>query len=375
LETGKNEEALDQAKVLARLAPENHIAWSMLGSAHLALKNFNEAVLALRRYVELQPKSPNAHHLLADSYRCQGELDLAAEEYGNALAADPGFHYATTALAIVNVLQGRFDAAERRLAVLVSDQRALPVHRIDAAFPLAYLRRAQGRFGEAAEVLARLEGPISAEKVRESLALSVRGTSLLELGSFSEAQRLIESSIQHSPGVPTRYLFARGLLEISRKKMGEARRTATKILEGALPPENPDRTEEKAAAYLKGMALLSEGKPGEARDELSRAVALSGYEYGIYHLGLARAYLAGAQLPEAMAAARQAAAPLDPVDPRLDLELDRRRALLLLAETQKAMRRPAEAAAAARQLLALWGHADPGWPEAAQTRRLATGGR
>jgi tetratricopeptide (TPR) repeat protein len=123
------------------------------------------------------------------------------------------------------------------------------------------------------------------------------------------------------------------------------------------------------------MALLSEGKPGEARDELSRAVALSGYEYGIYRLGLARAYLAGAQLPEAMAAARQAAAPLDPVDPRLDLELDRRRALLLLAETQKAMRRPAEAAAAARQLLALWGHADPGWPEAAQTRRLATGGR
>jgi tetratricopeptide (TPR) repeat protein len=375
LETGKNEEALEQAKLLARLAPENHIAWSMLGSAHLALKNFSEAVLALRRYVELQPKSPNAHHLLADSYRCQGELDLAAEEYGGALAADPGFHYATTALATVDALRGRFDAAAPRLAALVSDQRALPVHRIDAAFPLAYLRRAQGRFGEAAEVLARLQGPISAEKVRESLALSVRGTSQLELGHFSEAKRLIESSIERSPGVPTRYLFARGLLEISGRKTEEARRTAAKILEGALPSGNPDRTEEKAAAYLKGMALLSEGRPGEARDELSRAVALSGYEYGIYRLGLARAYLAGRQLPEGMAAARQAAAPLDPVDPRLDLELDRRRALLLLAETQKAMGRSGEAAVAARELLGLWGHADPGWPEAAQARRLATGGR
>jgi tetratricopeptide (TPR) repeat protein len=375
LETGKHEEALEEAKQLARLAPEDHIAWSMLGSAHLALKHFNEAVVTFRRYVELQPESPNAHHLLADSYRCQGELDLAAQEYANALAADPGFHYATTALATVEALQGRSAEAERRLAALVKNERTLPVHRIDAAFPLAYLRRAEGRFAEAEAVLSQLERTIAAEKVRESLALSVRGTSQLERGDASGAKRLIATAIERSPGVPTRYLFAQGLLEISTGKTTDARRTAVKILEGALPPENPDRTEEKAAAYLKGMALLSETQPEEARAELERAVALSGYEYGIYRLGLARSYLAAGRLPEAMAAARQAAAPLDPVDPRLDLELDRRRALLLLAETQLAMGRPADAAAAARSLTALWGRAEPGWPDIAQARRLATAGR
>jgi hypothetical protein len=95
--------------------------------------------------------------------------------------------------------------------------------------------------------------------------------------------------VTRSPGVPTRYLFARGSLELGDRRFDDVRRTAAKILEGALPPGDPDRTEEKAAAYLTGMALLAEKKPDAALEELSRAVSLKGYEYRTYRLGLARA--------------------------------------------------------------------------------------
>ncbi len=131
----------------------------------------------------------------------------------------------------------------------------------------------------------------------------------------------------------------------------------------ALPPDDPDRTEEKVAAYLEGMAALADGRAPEAVERLSWAVAAGGYEYSIYRLGLARAFLAAGRLPEAMAAARQASEQRDLFDPRLDLELDRVRAKLVLAEVWEAMDRPDKAANQARQFLNQWREADRGLPD------------
>jgi tetratricopeptide (TPR) repeat protein/predicted Ser/Thr protein kinase len=375
LDQNRPKEAAAEAQTLGKIAPESHDVWSIQGSAHLAMKDFNRAVLEFKKYVELEPGSANGHHLLGDAYRSQGELDLAAPEYEKALQADPSFHYATVALATVDALRGRRKEAAKGLSTLAADGTALPVHRIDAAFTLAAIERAAGRFRESARVLASLEKPIAEEKIRQAQALSERGAALAELGQLPQARRLIALAIERSPGVPTRYLYARGKLELKEQRFDDVRRTAAKILEGALPPEDPDRTEEKAAASLRGRALLAEGKAEAAVEELSLAVTLSGYEYGIYRLSLADAYLAAGRLPEALAAATQSAAPLDPVEARLDLELDRSRSLLTIAEVRKALGREAEAAAAARQFLELWARADAGLPDVAEARRIAAGGR
>jgi tetratricopeptide (TPR) repeat protein len=371
LDENRPKEAVAAAQELSRIAPESHVVWSIQGTAHLAMKDFNQAVLDFRRYVELEPGSANGHHLLGDAYRSQGELDLAAQEYEQGLAADPAFHFATVALATVDAMRGRQQEAEKRLSALAADTNALPVHRIDAGFALAAVERASGRFRESARTLAELEGPIAGEKIREAQALSERGAALAELGEAAQARRLVALAVEKSPGVPTRYLFARGLLELRDGKPDEVRRTASAILEGALPPEDPDRTEEKAAAYLRGRALLDERKADAAVEELSRAVTLSGYEYGIYRLALADAYLAAGRLPEALAAATQSGAPLDPVEPRLDLELDRTRSLLTQAEARLALGRTEEARAAARAFLERWARADPNLPDLARARRLA----
>jgi hypothetical protein len=57
----------------------------------------------------------------------------------------------------------------------------------------------------------------------------------------------------------------------------------------------------------------------------------------------------------------------------LDLELDRVRAGLVLAEVERAMGRGPKAAAHAERFLAAWRDADPGLPEHAEAERLAGG--
>jgi tetratricopeptide (TPR) repeat protein len=353
------------------MAPENHTIWAILGSAHLAKKNFEQAAVALRKYAELEPDSPNAHEMLADFYRSQSELEMAAVEYGKALELDPGFRSSAIALAVVDALRGRRDEAVRRLKSLVSDSSAVPTNRLDAAFELSSVLRAQGRFRDAAQVLASVQNLLRAEKVREAMALSVRGTSQMELGDYREAGRLIRLAIERSPGVPTRYLFAKGLLEIRTNRLDEARKTASLIAENALPRADPDRTEEKAAAYLRGLAFLGENRSAEAVQALSPALSLTGYDYALYRIAQARAYLESGDLPAAFAAARQATSPLDPVEPRLDLELDRVRGLLLLAEIHGAMGKPSEAERHAQQFLEIWPKADPGLIDTAKARKLA----
>jgi tetratricopeptide (TPR) repeat protein len=183
LDTNRPKDAAAEAQALGRIAPESHVVWSIQGTAFLAQKDLNQAVLAFRRYVELEPSSANGHHLLGDAYRSQGEFDLAAQEYEKALAADETFHYSTVALATVDALRGRPDDAVERLSPLVADRKALPVHRIDAAFDAAAVERSQGRFRDSVKTLESLEEPIARERIREARALSERATALAELGA------------------------------------------------------------------------------------------------------------------------------------------------------------------------------------------------
>ncbi|HEX7183408.1 MAG TPA: tetratricopeptide repeat protein [Thermoanaerobaculia bacterium] len=373
--TRRYDQALAHISILLRLEPDEPSLWDLSGETHLAQGNLYQAVQDFERFLALDPGSAEGHKLLGDAYRAQGELALAADSYTKALDLDPQLHSATVAMAVTDALRGERPAAEKRLGALVTNTAAAPRDRLDALFELASLLRSEGRFRRAVKTLASLEDLLAAEKVREALALSIRGTSLLELGEPSSARPLLEEAVRRSPPSkpPTRYLFARGLLEIHERGAGDLERTVGQIAELALPANDPDRTEEKAAACLRGMEDLAAGRPQEAIAEFSKAVSLEGEEYVSYRLWLARAYVAAGRLPEALAAAHEAARPTGQVKPRLDLELDRVRALLVLAQAHKAMGRPAEASALARQFLERWQGADSNLPDLVVARRLAAG--
>ena len=174
----------------------------------------------------------------------------------------------------------------------------------------------------------------------------------------------------NSPGVPTRYLFARGLLELHEGKLEAARATATEIEGHALPADDPDSTEDKAAAFLRGSALLAEGEAAEALAELSRAVALSGYDYAVYRLGWRAPTSLPTVCPRPWRRRGKAAAAGDPADPRFDLELDRVRAELVLAQVRAAMGRgPKAVSNRPRVSSRAMAGADPGLPEISMAKK------
>jgi tetratricopeptide (TPR) repeat protein len=376
LDRGEWKQAAEQGRAMAQIDARSPSTHAVLGSAFLGMKDFNQALAEFRTYAQLDPGSANARHLLADSFRAQGVLDLAAEEYAAALRIDPDFHFSTIALAEVEVQRGKLEEAERLLAPLASAEGEPPRFRADAAFGLASIRRAQGRFREAARTLERAAPVLEVEKVSLAMALAVRALCAAELGDLGTAEELARASIERAPTpVLTRYLFALANVQLRQGKTGDARATAARMLGKAAPPSDPDRTEDKAAAYVTGLAALREGKLDEARRELSRAVSLSGYEYAIYRLGLAEAHRASENLAEALANAKQARAPLDPQAPRLDLEVDRVRALLEEARVHAGMGRSGDASAAANRFLEAWARADPGLGEVAEAKKIASGAR
>ena len=88
------------------------------------------------------------------------------------------------------------------------------------------------------------------------------------------------------------------------------------------------------------------------------------------HLVFARALLAAGKPAQALKLARAAASERDAGDLRLDLELDRSRAILLEAEILEQLGQPDGAKARAREFLRRWQGAEPQQQDRLRAERL-----
>jgi tetratricopeptide (TPR) repeat protein len=371
-DTERYQDAVAHLSLLSRLDRDNQILWSLLGDVYLQMRDCQGAERAVDEYIRLSPESPNAYHQRGETFRCRGDFERAAQAYAKAFEIDSTQTYAVTSLALMEALLGRTEDAERRLEGVIDDPEVVVAGRLDAAFDLASIYRAGGRFAEAARILQEFEVEIEQEQIREAMALAVRGLSLMELGDTLEAERLIDLAIERSPTVPTRYLYARGMLELQQHRTDAVRQTADEILVVALPPEDPDRTEDKAAAFLRGMASLQDEDHEDALENLQRSIELEGYEYSDYRLGLALAMLEIDRPRDALGLAAQVETSIDVVDPRLDLQLDRTRAVLLQARIRQAMGHQGEAVSLARRFSDTWSRADPSLPDLELARQIGS---
>ena len=373
----EDDAAVAELKRLLEQEPQNDHFWSYLGESYLRLGEYDLARQALDQYLKFKPRDPFGFTTLGQLDLLTGNLSGAADHLTHALELEPGFVPARLALARTQVLRNMWDDAEAQLRRLASDEEAPAGIRIDAAFDLSGLLRGQGRFADSLRPLEMLEPLIRKEGVREAMALAERGTAHAELGQFDQADRLIALAVERSPGVPTRYLFARASVLLLRRDADGAHAAATEILNQPMPQDSPQdiavvqEAAIRAATYLEGLADVLAGNPAKGRETLARAVAMPGHRYAIYKLGLARALLLGGKFPEALEMARAAAIERDPGDIRLDLELDRSRALLLEAEILAAQGEKAASAARSREFLRRWKAADPGQVDLARAASLA----
>ena len=374
----EDEAAIAQLQQMLKQEPENDYLWSYLGETYLRLGDYGRAREALDQYLVLQPNDPFGLTVLGQLAQLNNELDEAAGYFTRALEIEPDFERARLGLAQTEALRDRWPEAESLLQALVEDGEAPAAQRIDAAFDLSGILRAQGAFELSLRPLEALDAEIHKERLREEMSWAELGLMQAELGNFDEARRLIDQAVESSPAIPTRFLFARAMLSLKRRDAVGIREAAAEIRERLAQSQDShgiaaEEAARKAAAYLDGMAYFVDGDFARATAALRVAVAMPGYQYSIYKLGLARSLFAEGNQREALELARAAGAERDPGDIRLDLELDRSRALLLEARILAADADLLGAQARARAFLKRWRYSKPGQEDRALAERLVKG--
>lgn len=336
----RHEEALDQALALSVQEPGSEVVWGAISELNLRLRRFEDAGKSLRRYVELAPQNPNAWFLSAEHEYLRANLDAAAPMYTKALALDPTFGSAHIRLAQIDALRGDLGAAINRFSETARDQRISTSGRLNAVFEWVHLLRAARECDQALSVLERFRAMILEEGVREALALSLASYCESDLARHELARRYAAQAVQRSPGIATRYLFAKGMAEIASGDLPAVEQTIEAIAALVTDPSAADQTERKAARYLEGRLRLARGDATGALAAFDAAIAGEGYEYDLYQAGRAAALESLGDVPQAAHALELALAQPDPDDPRLDLEFARQRARARLADFESTPTNP-----------------------------------
>jgi len=316
------EEALVEAETLTQQDPGDEVAWSAVADLSLKLDRFDSAEPALAKLRELAPENPNTPFLAGDAQLFRERFDEAAKQYEESLRLDPSFGDAALRLAQIEVLRGRRAAAIERLRAIAGSESFSTSFRTSAVEDLASLLRADGRCDEAEQALDLLQPQIDAERIRIAYVLWLRAQCRLDGGKPDEARKLAIEAIDKAWGRKTRYVLARGLAELAAGDTAAVEATIAEI-QGRTVASDADQTDQKAAAYLRGMLQLKAGSTTEAIASLQAAINAPGTEYDLYALALARAQAAAGDRSAAVRTAREASARRDLRDPRLDLEHSR----------------------------------------------------
>jgi tetratricopeptide (TPR) repeat protein len=118
------------------------------------LGEFDNAIWAITQYINLAPDEPNPYDSRAEMYAKDGKLDQAIESYQKALAIDSEFYASRAGLGHMYLFKRNYEEARKAYQVLVDEDS--PMWRTQGREYLAYVPRAQGKWGEATRIL--LEG-------------------------------------------------------------------------------------------------------------------------------------------------------------------------------------------------------------------------
>ncbi len=364
--------AVDELKLLALQEPENEFIWGSMGTYLVLAGRLDEAQVPLETYLKLNAEKAHPLTMLGDLARQRGEYQAASDYYAQALTVDGNFAEARRGQAQVLAMLGDAAAAKTIWSSIIADPAVAADERIFAAFDYAWVLRAEGQFRESLQPLLTLETAIREERIREPLALATRAISHMELGELDTALQLAAQALaSNQASSPARYLFTRGLIELQQSSFNAVTRTIEELRALSPGAADTDRTEDRAAAYLEGLLLLAHGKAVEAVSQLEAALAIPGYDYAIMEFSLAKALRAAAQFDRALEYAVKAANYHDPAEVRLDLQLDRVRAVLLQAELQEQLGDPEQARQLAERFLQQWQRADPPHRDLELARDLA----
>jgi tetratricopeptide (TPR) repeat protein len=182
--------ALTAIEEAVRLDPKRGATYTQLGLVELARGKKDEAEAALRKAVQLDPKSVSSQLALGNFYwsvRRQADTERAFEA---ALGIDPQNIAANRAMALLSLVTGRIDQAEKYLKQ-VADYSKTP----SAQFALADFYVATNRTKDAIALLT----PMAADARRIAGAKNRLANAVAASGDRAGAYRLLDEILKEDP--------------------------------------------------------------------------------------------------------------------------------------------------------------------------------
>jgi len=238
-------EQLERADSLEPLLGRNSIHQS-LGALRRSQQDYDGAIAAFSRRIDLVPNDPAAHHELAEMYVRRSRLDEALAEYTVALMLDPRRADSQVGVAQVYVREGRFAeaaAAGKRATALAADHK-------EARYVLATSLLRLGRADEGNRELQayqRLQSEATALQAKrlEIAAFRRDATVSAANGDHARAVALLRKALDAAPGDPASELD----LGLALLRAGQAAEAIPHLRAGAVPGGAPDVHRHLAAAY------------------------------------------------------------------------------------------------------------------------------
>ncbi len=190
--TADVDDAINKYLVALSLDAQYALAYNHIGYCYAWKGEHSRALEAHKRYLELD-LSANAYDSLGDAYMQAGNYAKAEEMKSKAIQMDPLMYYASRNLAYIEMLRGRYRAAEKRLELLLSStEDELQEARYNAALAFLYYRTGNlSRAQEMCRLGLSLVGSLQYDAPHDEL-IWLNGVIEIERNNLSAARRARE---------------------------------------------------------------------------------------------------------------------------------------------------------------------------------------
>lgn len=278
-------------------------AYNSLAYAYAKLKNYERAIWAINKYIELAPREANPYDTRGDIYFEFGYPEMAIESYQMALKIKPDFIESLRKIGLMYAYNGEYEKADSCFRELTPDNNPI-------TFPMGLRMQAdlllrQGKFNKALEKLDAFlsfdQNP-ETEILSSHLSKSLIYLEMKELGKaieeFSPAAELSDKLFATFKGVGFRHILVHLLLENGDFEKVEEITQRIRLFAEEVEKGKP------ICKYVQGCTELYRDNPNRAVTYFSEAAQYKTDPnedgYFEFHFMLARAYHEAGQFDRAI---------------------------------------------------------------------------
>lgn len=267
--------ALRYAEQAKKIAPNEPVIYNVLAYAHAATRDWEKAIDAAKKQVELLPKDANPQDTLAEIQLWAGKFEDAEKSFLEATKLDPEYPAAWAGVALARAYHGDYKGALEAY----DHEKTLtrPGVKFEAMLDSAWIQLAQDKLPDAMATLDALDKDPDASKFPLFAFSALDRAHMLSLsGKYADATKWYATALSRTEalagdarnGVMAGYRI--GVLR-NAALQGKPAAEADKLVadqEAFATAQGNDKALQNTVAHVRGLAAWAKSGPKAAEDEL-----------------------------------------------------------------------------------------------------------